>query len=61
MTSKDSDNKGVNHQELKEIPSFEILETPKHRLENDLKDVRVGRHLSKAYTNTKELYDDLGI
>ena len=39
---------------------FDIT-APKSQLENDLENVRAGRHLSKTYTNTKELYEDLGI
>ena len=39
---------------------FDIT-APKSQLENDLEDVRAGRHLSRAYKNTKELYEDLGI
>lgn len=39
---------------------FDIT-APKSQLENDLDDVRVGRHLSRAYTDPEELFEDLGI
>ena len=39
---------------------FDIT-APKSQLENDLDDVRAGRHLSRAYTDPEELFEDLGI
>lgn len=39
---------------------FDIT-APKSQIENDLEDVRAGRHLSRPYKDTKELFEELGI
>lgn len=69
LTEKDDYRMYIDHQEYKEILAFEVLPLPDDncaipqadQLAHDLKDVRAGRHLSRPYKDTKELFRGLEI
>ena len=46
---------------VKTAEFWNAIAAPKGQLKNDLEDVRAGRHLSRAYTNPEELFEELGI